>query len=184
MQTVIHSVECISCGRSPFTGLRYQCTRCPTAWSHQCQECFWRCLPLSKSHKSDHEVREYHTAVSLKIWLVTLHNSLTFQFVHAALTLLVAGRRGKLGHFSFLPSRPKERKSIQKFTLVISPEIAEAFIIRVYAEAVATLRPQSGVGRARSNQSVAHFGGTGATRCRDLHVSRYNRVKLCKAMQN
>lgn len=63
---VIHSVECISCGRSPFTGLRYQCTRCPTAWSHQCQECFWRCLPLSKSHKSDHEVREYHTAKSPK----------------------------------------------------------------------------------------------------------------------
>ena len=68
---VIHPVECVSCGRSPLTGLRYQCTRCPSSWSHQCQECFWRCLPFSESHKIDHEVREYHTPVSAQLVYVS-----------------------------------------------------------------------------------------------------------------
>jgi len=63
-EQVVHPVECISCNRSRFTGLRYTCSRCPSAWSHQCQECFWRGLSLSDSHKADHEIHEYHTPKS------------------------------------------------------------------------------------------------------------------------
>jgi len=63
-EQVVHPVECISCNRSRFTGLRYTCSRCPSAWSHQCQECFWRGLSLSDSHKPDHEIHEYHTPKS------------------------------------------------------------------------------------------------------------------------
>lgn len=63
-EQVVHPVECISCNRSRFTGLRYSCSRCPSAWSHQCQECFWRGLSFSDSHKPDHEIHEYHTPKS------------------------------------------------------------------------------------------------------------------------
>lgn len=60
---VVHPVECVSCGRTRFSGLRYQCTKCPSAWSHQCQECFWRGLSFSDSHHADHDIREHHTPV-------------------------------------------------------------------------------------------------------------------------
>ncbi|XP_046645790.1 dystrobrevin beta-like isoform X1 [Daphnia pulicaria] len=60
-ENVVHPVECVSCGRTRFSGLRYKCTKCPSAWSHQCQECFWRGLSFSESHNADHEIREHHT---------------------------------------------------------------------------------------------------------------------------
>lgn len=60
---VVHPVECVSCGRTRFSGLRYQCTKCPSAWSHQCQECFWRGLSFSDAHQAEHEIREHHTPV-------------------------------------------------------------------------------------------------------------------------
>lgn len=68
LASVIHPVECVSCGRTRFNGLRYQCAKCPSAWSHQCQECFWRGLAFSDSHTADHEIREHHTPVSLSFY--------------------------------------------------------------------------------------------------------------------
>jgi len=65
-EQVVHPVECVSCSRTRFTGLRYTCSRCPSACSHQCQECFWRGLSFSDSHKAEHEIHEYHTPKSPK----------------------------------------------------------------------------------------------------------------------
>lgn len=77
-ENVVHPVECVSCGRTRFSGLRYKCTKCPSAWSHQCQECFWRGLSFSESHNADHEIREHHTPKTPKesIFSASLRRSL------------------------------------------------------------------------------------------------------------